>query len=138
MMNIRHRFCRLGLLTVMAGAFFGGCSDPVEPPPDDLFGVWEWARSVGGFAGVTLTPGSEGYTLQLRITRPDRIQLDRDGAEEVVTTFELIRSGGTDRLRYGEPILGQSEHELRLQDGELVLIDPCCDGFTHTWLPRPE
>ena len=132
------RLYRFGVLAAVCGALLSGCSSPVEPPPDSLFGVWEWVRAEGGIAGVTLTPETEGYTLQLRITRPDRIQLDRDGVAEVVTRFELIPSSGTDfpRLRYDEPILGQEEHELTLSEGELVLTDPCCDGFAYTWHPR--
>ncbi len=135
------RLYRFGVLAAVCGALLSGCSSPVEPPPDSLFGVWEWVRAEGGIAGVTLTPETEGYTLQLRITRPDRIQLDRDGVVEVVTRFELIPSSGTgfpQRLRYDEPILGQEEHELRLSEGELILTDPCCDGFAYTWLPRLE
>ena len=134
------RLYRFGVLAAVCGALLSGCSSPVEPPPDSLFGVWEWVRAEGGIAGVTLTPETEGFTLQLRITRPDRIQLDRDGVAEVVTRFELISSSGTDfpRLRYDEPILGQEEQELRLSEGELILTDPCCDGFAYTWLPRLE
>jgi hypothetical protein len=134
------RLYRFGVLAAVCGALLSGCSSPVEPPPDSLFGVWEWVRAEGGIAGVTLTPETEGFTRQLRITRPDRIQLDRDGVAEVVTRFELIPSSGTDfpRLRYDEPILGQEEHELRLSEGELILTDPCCDGFAYTWLPRLE
>ncbi|MEN8145556.1 MAG: hypothetical protein ABFS14_11460 [Gemmatimonadota bacterium] len=134
------RFYRFGVLVAVCGALLPGCSRPVEPPPDSLFGVWEWVRAEGGVAGVTLTPETEGFSLQLRITRPDSIQLDRDGVAEVVTRFELISSSGSvfPRLRYDEPILDQEEHELRLSEGGLVLTDPCCDGFAYTWLPRLE
>ena len=134
------RLRRFGVLAAVCGALLPGCSSPVEPPPDSLFGVWEGGRAEGGIGGVTLTPETEGFTRQLRIARPDRIQLDRDGVAEVVTRFELIPSSGTDfpRLRYDEPILGQEEHELRLSEGELILTDPCCDGFAYTWLPRLE
>lgn len=134
------RLYRFGVLAAVCGALLPGCSSPIEPPPDSLFGVWEWVRAEGGVAGVTLTPETEGFTLQLRITRPDRIQLDRDGVAEVVTRFELIPSSGSvfPRLRYDEPILDQEEHELRLSEAGLVLTDPCCDGFAYTWLPRLE
>jgi hypothetical protein len=130
------RLYRFGVLAAVCGALLAGCSSPVEPPPDSLFGVWEWVRAEGGIGGVTLTPETEGYTLQLRIARPDRIQLDRGGVAEVVTRFELIPS--PQRLRYDEPILGQEEHGLTLSEGELILTDPCCDGFAYTWLPRLE
>jgi hypothetical protein len=134
----KDRFFRLGVLSAALAATVTGCSDPVEPPPDGLFGVWEWVRAEGGVGGVTLTPATEGYTLQLRISRPDRIQLDRDGVAQIVTSFEMTSPLGTDRLRYGEPVLGQPDHQLYFSDGMLVLTDPCCDGFTWTWAPRLE
>lgn len=137
-MRRKDRWRGPALLAVLIGFVFLGCSDPVEPVPDELFGVWEWVQSHGGIAGVTLTPQSEGYTFQLRITRPDRIQLERDGVAQVTTTFEMIRSDGSDFLRYHDPILGRTEHQLSMSMGELVLTDPCCDGFVHTWLPRLE
>lgn len=139
-----YRLARPGLLAPAFLAVLSSCgSSPVEPIPDSLFGAWEWVRAEGGIAGVTITPESEGYTMTLRITRPDRIELSRDGELEAATRFELIPASGTDfpfpaRIRYDEPILGWEEQELRLSDGELVLTDPCCDGFSYFWLARLE
>lgn len=128
-----YRSC---VLATVCGALLLGCSSTVEPPSESFFGVWEWVRADGGVGGdLTLTPDTEGYTLQLRITQPDQVQLDRDGVTEVVTSFELTPS---QRLQYDEPVLGQQEHELRLSEGMLILTDPCCDGFAYTWLPRFE
>ena len=127
----------VGILSAVLGALLLGCSSLVEPPPDSLFGVWEWVRAEGGIAGGIRTPETDGFTLQLRITRPDRIQLERDGVAEVVTRFELIPSSPP-RLRYDEPILGHEEQTLTLSEGGLILTDPCCDGFAYTWLPRLE
>ena len=81
--------------------------------------------------------------MTLRITPPDRIELSRNGELEVATRFELLPASGTDfpfppRLRYDEPILGREEQELRLDGDELVLTDPCCDGFAYFWLARLE
>ena len=94
-----ERFYRFGVLAAVCGALLSGCSSPVEPAPDGLVGVWEWVRAEGGIAGVTLTPETEGFTRQLRITRPDRIQLERNGVVEVVTRFELIRSSFPQRAK---------------------------------------
>ncbi|MCK5482801.1 MAG: hypothetical protein KAJ13_03830 [Gemmatimonadetes bacterium] len=139
-----YRLARPGLLALACLAVLSSCgSSPVEPIPDSLFGAWEWVRAEGGIAGVTITPESEGFTMTLRITRPDRIEWSRNGELEVATRFELLPASGTDfpfppRLRYDEPILGQEEQELRLSEDELVLTDPCCDGFAYTWVPRLE
>ena len=138
-----YRLARPGLPALGCLALLSNCSSPVEPIPDSLFGAWEWVRAEGGIAGVTITPESEGFTMTLRITRPDRIEWSRNGELEVATRFELLPASGTDfpfppRLRYDEPILGQEEQELRLSEDELVLTDPCCDGFSYTWVPRLE
>jgi hypothetical protein len=138
-----YRLARPGLLALACLALLSSCASPVEPIPDSLFGTWEWVRAEGGIAGVTITPESEGFTMTLRITRPDRIEWFRNGELEVATRFELLPASGTDfpfppRLRYDEPILGQEEQELTLSDDELVLSDPCCDGFSYFWLARLE
>ncbi len=138
-----YRRLKPGLLAYVCLALLSSCSTPVEPIPDSLFGAWEWVRAEGGIAGVTITPESEGFTMALRITPPDRIELSRNGEVEVATRFELLPASGTDfpfpaRLRYDEPVLGQEEQELRLSDGALALTDPCCDGFTYFWLARLE
>jgi hypothetical protein len=137
------RLARPSLPALACLALLSSCSSPVEPIPDSLFGAWEWVRAEGGIAGVTITPESEGFTMTLRITRPDRIEWFRNGEVEVATRFELIPASGTDfpfpaRLRYEEPVLGREEQELRLSDDELVLSDPCCDGFSYFWLARLE
>jgi hypothetical protein len=138
------RGSRASVCAAMCIALLSSCgSSPVEPIPEGLFGAWEWVRAEGGIAGVTITPESEGFTMTLRITRPDRIEWFRDGELEVATRFELLPASGTDfpfppRLRYEEPILGREEQELGLDGDELVLTDPCCDGFAYFWLVRLE
>ena len=127
-------------------AVLTGCSSgPTEPTvPDQIFGVWEWVRAEGGIAGSTITPETEGFTMVLRITRPDRIEMSRDRVTQVDTRFEFIPAqdlgdiSNPPRLRYDQPILGRDEHFVFVVDGELVFRDDCCDGFTYFWLPRLE
>lgn len=151
-MLTRHRIrtrSALAALPVAAAAAFllPACgTGPTEPTLEDrLFGAWEWVRAEGGIAGTTITPESEGFTMVLRITRPNRIELSRDGVTEVDTRFELIPAQDLGdisvppRLRYDEPLLGREEQEVGFGlDGELVLIDPCCDGFVWFWQARLE
>ena len=127
-------------------AALAGCSSgPTEPVVNDhVFGVWEWVRAEGGIAGGTITPETEGFTMVLRITRPDRIELSRDGVTQVDTRFDFIPAQDLDdisnppRLRYDEAILGRTEQVVFASDGELVLQDDCCDGYTYFWLARLE
>ena len=69
-------------------------SDPTATEEDELlqalFGTWSWIQATGGIAGTTRTPDSEGYTRTLTFTRPNQVEMLRDGAPEVTTTFEFV------------------------------------------------
>jgi hypothetical protein len=88
-----HKYGKLipAALGVVVAALAGCSSGPTEPIVNDrIFGVWEWVRAEGGIAGDTITPETEGFTMVLRITRPDRIELSRDGVTQVDTRFDFI------------------------------------------------
>ncbi len=64
----------------------------------------------------------------------------RDGVPEVTTTFEfvpLMDNGSTVRsaqLLYAQPLTGFDEQWVEITEaGDLVLSDPCCDGFVYEW-----
>ncbi|MDX1396186.1 MAG: hypothetical protein R3195_17530 [Gemmatimonadota bacterium] len=140
---------RSSLILVVLLAFVAACSDsdPTGPPgPNDdefvelLYGSWDWTYAMGGIAGETITPASEGYTRQVVLSEPNLIELYRDGALEVSTTFEFLPAedlGDISQpatLRYADPILGFDEQEVGFSiEGELILIDPCCDGYLWAW-----
>jgi hypothetical protein len=131
------------MIVVLLGAAACG-SDPTVPEtadlPQALFGTWSWIRSTGGIAGVTQTPQTEGYTRTLTFTAPNQMTLAKDGVVEVTTTFEfvpLVDNGSAVRsaqLVYAEPLTGWDEQWVEVtESGDLVLSDPCCDGFTYEW-----
>jgi hypothetical protein len=38
-------------------------------------------------------------------------------------------------VRYGDPIFGWDEQFVWMsEDGHLILVDPCCDGFEHEYV----
>ncbi len=122
-----------------------GSSDPTaldtDDLPDALFGSWSWTGASGGIAGVTITPESEGYTLTLVFTSPNLVTLSRDGVVQASTTFEFVPGiddtsvSRSAQLRYAESIPGFFDEQWVEIDkeGDLVLSDPCCDGFTNGW-----
>ncbi|MCZ6916272.1 MAG: hypothetical protein O7I93_05815 [Gemmatimonadetes bacterium] len=121
-----------------------GCaSDPTgaqEQLPESLFGTWSWMRATGGIAGVTLTPESTGYTRVLRFTPPNRVELFRNGEPERDTTFEIITlvedgvAGSSFGLRFDQPLMDFATQRIDFtEEGDLVLTDPCCDGFSYEW-----
>ncbi|MEE8447856.1 MAG: hypothetical protein V3S52_09410 [Gemmatimonadota bacterium] len=132
---------RAGMLAVLIVAPTACGSNPVEPTVEArLFGTWEWVEAEGGIAGSVITPETEGFTMRLVITRPNHIELFRDGVSERVASFELLPAQDlvdefvSPRLRYSDPIFGFEEQEVGFDvEGRLVLTDPCCDGFAYTW-----
>jgi len=119
-------------------------SDPTAPDGDQLpgalFGSWSWIQSSGGIAGTTRTPETEGYTETVTFTAPNQVTLLRDGATRGTTTFEfvpLMDNGSAVRsaqLLYAESLTGFAEQWVQITEGgNLVLSDPCCDGFTSEW-----
>ena len=149
MKHIHRRASRLGFLPVLILSLVSAScgSDPVQPPgPGDdgfvelLYGSWDWTYAMGGIAGVTITPASEGYTRRVVISAPNRVDLYRDGVLEVSTTFEFVPAADPEdpsmpaTLRYADPILGFDEQQVGFSiEGELILIDPCCDGYLWAW-----
>ena len=104
--------------------------------PPALFGGWVWVEATGGIAGVTLTPETEGFTRGLVFATPNQITLIQ--AEQIVveTTAEFIPESETDpaQLRYALPLLGVTQQVVEFNEqGDLVLTDPCCDGFAYVW-----
>ncbi len=111
-------------------------SDPTGLEEDDLFGTWSWIQATGGIAGTTRTPDSEGYTRTLTFTRPNQVELLRDGVPEVTTTFEFVPliDNGSAQLLYAQPLTGFDEQWVEITEaGDLILSDPCCDGFVYEW-----
>ena len=128
----------LTLVVVLAPAACN--SDPTATEEDELFqalfGTWSWIQATGGIAGTTRTPDSEGYTRTLTFTRPNQVEMLRDGVPEVTTTFEFVPliDSGSAQLLYAQPLTGFDAQGVEISEaGDLVLSDPCCDGFVYEW-----
>jgi len=124
----------------------GGCgSDPLVPNDDDelevadLFGSWAWVSSQGGLTGGTITPATEGFEQTIVIEAPTSISLFRDGELVAATTFTFVAADPEDgeqlsTMFFQNPLLAFDSEFVGLDiEGNLVLADPCCDGFVHTF-----
>jgi hypothetical protein len=127
----------LALLSLAAGS--GCASDPTALFPERLEGRWAWTSASGGIAGRTITPATEGYTMEVRFLASGQAQLYRNGALTRTTTFGVGIGGGDgsfpgqEVVRFEVPLLGGWE-EMRVELPEpdrLMLADGCCDGFTY-------
>jgi hypothetical protein len=128
-----------GLLAVAAMA---GCANsPTGVEVDRLEGRWEWRSASGGIAGRTITPTTEGYTMELRFVDDEEAQLFRSGALRTTARYELATGsqggsfGGKDVVRFTPALFGWDEMGVQISiEGELILADGCCDGFTYSFV----
>ena len=49
------------IFTVVIFCSVGSCNKEELPASTSIVGKWRWIKSVGGFAGMTLTPQGTGY-----------------------------------------------------------------------------
>ena len=142
--GVRGRASLFPILLAVLLAAAACSSDPTglgeDELPEALFGTWSWISSSGGIAGTTLTPETEGYTQTVTFTAPNQVTMLRDGVTRGTTTFEfvpLMDNGSAVRsaqLLYDESLTGFPEQWVEITEtGNLVLSDPCCDGFTSEW-----
>ena len=120
-------------MTVLAVGLACGCSSATDPISQQLEGDWDWVESSGGIAGMTHTPASTGETMRLSFSATGIVELVRDGVLAAATTYvtELAADGGSPVVRYGQSLHGFEVQTVAFDgDDVLVLIDPCCDGFT--------
>ena len=129
-----------GRAALALALLLGACSsDPTALSPERLEGRWAWTSATGGIAGWTITPASEGYTMEVRFLAGGQVQLYRNGALTRSTGFTvgIGREDGSfpgrQVIRFGEPLFGGwEEMALELPEPDrLVLADGCCDGYAY-------
>lgn len=132
-----------GWVGIGVAALAAGCaSSPAAVDLDQWTGRWEWQAATGGIAGRTLTPASEGYTMELRLTSGGDAELLRNGTVTQSATYELGlgRKGGSfegrDVVRFTPTLFGSwEEMAVTFPDAaHLTLSDGCCDGFTYSFV----
>ena len=102
-----------------------------------IVGKWEWLRSVGGFAGWTITPDSEGSSKYYITFRSDR-RYTMVRADTVVRsgTYSIKNNGGKAMITYGSvknsPFNTNQYIDFRTDD-TLILTDDCADCYISTY-----
>ena len=128
----------LGALALILAAASASCGTPTEPDlSEGIRGEWIWRSATGGIAGTTTTPESTGEDLRLEFFGDHEVELRRNGVAAIRTTYVLSSGaeGDADEIRYAQPLFGWESQSVALSPPDtLVLTDPCCDGFTYTFL----
>lgn len=117
-----------------------GCQsdeDVLGPQVNSIFGRWEWIRSVGGLAGLTRTPASEGYQMDVEITPAGKFRTFRNG--ELLNESEYtIKKGNSIVLNAETEILDLGENAMKysftvVNYDTLYLNEECVDCFSHVY-----
>lgn len=99
--------------------------------PTTVIGEWTWVKSVGGFAGHTITPESEGYTKQLVIDDHFYTEYINDS---IIHTTQYDLRFDPDSL-FGTPYLIWFDtggiFAYNLEGDQFEIIVPCADCYNH-------
>jgi hypothetical protein len=130
----------MGIKTVVLTTLvLGACtSASTDPDADLLSGNYEWVRSSGGIAGVTMTPASENY----------RVRFSFSGNQVTAFRNDSLKATSTVTVR-GDEVTYQPSISVFVFDGgidvqtirklpgdTIALADPCCDRFEHVFVRR--
>jgi hypothetical protein len=124
-------------------AFFmmPACTEYVgeAPQKSELWGTWNWESSSGGITGkMTMTPETEGYTKQIRLTPDGRYEELRDGEVVASARYTVVQKR---TIFWPHEVIsfagasGQLSDEviMKVTAGSLQLSDPFPDGFWHSY-----
>jgi hypothetical protein len=121
------------LTSVLAAVLLLAVAAPLLAEDGPLMGTWEWEVSVGGFAGETRTPLTEGFTWQLEFTAEGILHSYRDEVLQNTGTYTYVgdAAGGSLTTVGGnigiEPLLVTLGEDF--QGPYLDLVEPCIDCF---------
>ena len=119
-----------------------GCSkqtSPTEPEPQGIYGNWNWVKSVGGIAGVTITPASAGYTERLMLKSDNNRESYRNDTLVATTQFTIrwekspFSPDSVDVIHYADTIRFMDQIISVICSDTLGLFDLCYDCFGHTY-----
>ncbi len=120
-----------------------GCSkqtSPTEPEPQGIYGSWNWVKSVGGIAGLTITPAAAGYTERLVLKSDNNCESYRNDTLVATTQFTIRREvtlfslDSVDVIHYADTNRFMKQIISVIGSDTLGLIDLCYDCFGHTYM----
>jgi hypothetical protein len=117
-------------------------SDSSSNVPRALYGSWNWVKSQGGIAGVTITPASAGYTRKVVYNPNMTYEWYKNDSLEVMSAFSIyyITESPLDTfpvIHYDSLPEFQDKMIYSLKNDTLVLSDRCIDCFVHTYVKVP-
>ncbi|MDP4221545.1 MAG: hypothetical protein Q8916_03195 [Bacteroidota bacterium] len=99
------------IILIVALGWFCSCSNSSssDSSSDSLLGVWQWANTSGGIAGMTYTPSTEGFAAKMVVSASSNYGLYRNDT--------LVRSG-----IYTVDTVGEKDHFHLSQSGDSIFF----------------
>ena len=119
------------------------CGKSTNPPSEPtILGNWVWESSIGGIAGTTRTPETEGYSVFLSFMSDStftRAMTDTAGIEDsyegsYYVAYEEIPFWSHIDSAYVLYMDNAMPAILEMTMSELGLVEMCADCFGHTYL----
>ena len=127
---------KLFFLMLISTLFVVSCKKEDALPNNSLAGTWQWVSSIGGIAGKTFTPASEGYerslsfTYDLKYNRSKNNFTEKSGAFETLQAKSIYKTELVDFIKYDD---GTMSVIISQTSNELILADNNYDGYTETF-----
>jgi len=131
------------IASVCLTIFVTGCATtyaPTTPVEHELVGTWRWIKSVGGFAGETRTPETEGYTKTVQFTGDGTYRLYVDGQHQVTFDYVLKHEYNqwlretADVIHFFHKGKPQPDRAYHIRGDTLSLAGLCADCFSDVYV----
>lgn len=138
--RIRSALSALVVSGLLAGGILGLMQCSLHSGEAALSGSWRWVQSVGGFAGWTLTPATEGHTQRLELGSASEFAFFRNDSLVAQGTFSIESEEDAQIIRYETDsswwFLADGQRISRRGRDTLILRDRCADCYTHTFVRK--
>lgn len=112
------------------------CTDEKQDLSEELVGEWRWIASVGGFAGLRITPETSQETQTLKFSKKGEYRTYKNDSLVAEGSYEIVR---------GKTIFSEDEKDLLVRPDRLKQVisitgdtlrlqDNLYDGFGHTYV----
>lgn len=125
------------IFTVITLCSFNSCNKKGEPGPTSIVGKWRWVKSVGGFAGQTITPQTAKYNLHEEFNADSTFKafkndsITAQGKFSIVKNYKLSSSTTVDVLKMNKPY----NQAFIIRNDTLFINDVfISDGFGTTYV----
>lgn len=117
-------------------------SDSISNVLRVLSGSWNWVKSEGGIAGVTITPASTGYTRNIVYNYNLSYESYKNDSLEFISPFSIyyVTESPVDTfpvIHYEALPEYRDQMIFSITRDTLVLSDRCIDCFIHTYVKVP-